>query len=668
MSWSYFMVAILTALIQGAIYIAPHSSPIWQWVAIKCAGGCAVLLRVAGSLIEAYRDWRIKTPARIALGRIPCSTLNWDEHPNCYSPRFYSEMVLLLSVLCCFAIATIFTVYTTVKIYSYKVVDADKRPLLRWLRIMCAFAFLIVAHYLFPALAYAAVSWWATSLAYSGYNTTPYTLPCVKVKEEENFLDPWYSPSILVAARKLGAKEQKEMACPGVESIPTSMEKLSYTFLICTPKWGEVIGMGFRISIEGRDRLVTALHVYEAAMDRSDKLWIAGKSGRVCFKPTLTMRTKQLDYVYLESPANQLSSAGITKATHCVSSMGLPTSVVSPPTDESELVMYSSCAMPAPRGAFKVSYRANTIKGSSGSPLYTSKGVFGVHTGCNGDYDDPRNFGSVLVTCKDLLTISQKSDKKETAAPLLRGAAHHDFNLVYNIEDGSVSEEDLIDFVGSDMYEFEESGNVYLPTAGNRVGRPVSYEEPIDWDTIRRLTRTSRKVNFGSDTSSQFSRENANPPFKTPMAGASGARLAAFPPSTPDGASSKTAVPSLKSSSTLSSSMTSALRKSEIPESARPVSNSQQLDLSLDADLLQIISLLLERQRQSPNSQNGPHQTAVLEQKQHPSGTKPVLSKAATSLPKRSPRTSSTGCSDTTLSATKPTKMVTSKVGAGKTK
>lgn len=622
------------------------------------------------SFQDGYAEWRERPIVEWLLGpRVSCLTisngkrcvyfaLNW---PFSFVPAtvvYYAEQVTLLSVLGCFASAASFAFYAITRQCIYKVVDTDKRPFLQFVKWVGLIAGLISTYVVCPAVACSIVAWWFVSVSVAVINSTPYRLPYVKVVDDGFLDDPWLTPDPLSAARKSGVTERKEMACPGSHSAPVTFDKVPYAFLICTPGWEGVLGFGFRIHIGGHDRVVTAKHVYDAAMERDTSIWIAGKSGRTSFKPKVMMSSRALDYVYIESPVKQLSAAGVVRGTYCTSSENLPVSILSPPTDDSGTFMYSSCGVARSRSAFRVSYVANTIKGSSGSPIYTTKGIIGVHTGSNGDRSSPRNYGSILVDPSVDFRAAMSTDSAddgvvETTAPRRKGFAVYDEDLM--------EAERILDLA------FGPEGNAshaYFPVSGLKFGR-ASISAEDKWEEMQeRLKKTGKPLwaDMDDDERAEAAAENVEPPQKTQGVALSGATRR-VPPSPSNGVFSKTA----KSfSSPYGVSLTS--KKSENQESAKQTASSTLSDLTQNADLLRTISRLLEQQEKLLSFVNGPHQTEAQKQKPHPSDIRPALSKPAASPQKKSPRTSSSGCSPSIQPATKPINTTISKIGAGKVK
>lgn len=147
--------------------------------------------------------------------------------------------------------------------------------------------------------------------------------------------------------------------------------------LVTVKSGSQVIGFGCRTKIDGDDCLLTACHVWN---NRPTALAKAGKQVEVSdWEVPVSSDHKMLDFVVVKVPTHVWSKLGV-KATQLVC-----------PSDKDTITCYggssSDCLLSGvgtcSRSEFswKLTHSSPTAAGWSGTPLYSSRGVVGMHVG-----------------------------------------------------------------------------------------------------------------------------------------------------------------------------------------------------------------------------------------------------------------------------------------------
>lgn len=150
--------------------------------------------------------------------------------------------------------------------------------------------------------------------------------------------------------------------------------------------------------------LVTAKHVWDASRfpdEEGDDQLVLGKRfdgewRTLIARPKIVAYSNKLDVVLLKVGDGVYSSLALRAESIVPFTKNTFLNVLSPGADGYDYNVSSSTAEVA--RAFELRYLASTVAGSSGSPLYNSKGVFGIHTGYEKDADSGLfyNIGTVL--------------------------------------------------------------------------------------------------------------------------------------------------------------------------------------------------------------------------------------------------------------------------------
>lgn len=187
---------------------------------------------------------------------------------------------------------------------------------------------------------------------------------------------------------------RKEMAA-GIHAVEAGPEP-PFVVHIVSPE-GHRLGMASVIKRAGRIVLLTATHVVASALEFGDGLHYE-KNGRTTrlLKPTIRWQVHgesgydDFDVTAIDCPEAVTSGLGVKVGKLAKYREGAIVTVLSPDNKKAT----GKLTLIAP---FRVKYRMSTAPGSSGSPLFNSEGVHGVHTGCNGNREEPLNFGTLLA-------------------------------------------------------------------------------------------------------------------------------------------------------------------------------------------------------------------------------------------------------------------------------
>ncbi|AEO16606.1 protease/VPg [Soybean yellow common mosaic virus] len=149
--------------------------------------------------------------------------------------------------------------------------------------------------------------------------------------------------------------------------------------LVAIKSGPHTIGFGCRTKIDGEDALLTANHVWNGAA-KPDALAKNGKQVAVeDWAVPVSSDHQMLDFVAVRVPSCVWSKLGV-KSTPlvCPSAKDAVTCYGGPSSDE----LLSSVGNCSPTEfAWKVTHNCPTAAGWSGTPLYSSRGVVGMHTG-----------------------------------------------------------------------------------------------------------------------------------------------------------------------------------------------------------------------------------------------------------------------------------------------
>nr|APP90904.1 RdRp polyprotein [Soybean yellow common mosaic virus] len=149
--------------------------------------------------------------------------------------------------------------------------------------------------------------------------------------------------------------------------------------LVAIKSGAHTIGFGCRTKIDGGDVLLTANHVWNSAA-KPDALAKSGKQVVIeDWEVPVSSDHQMLDFVAVRVPSCVWSKLGV-KSTPlvCPSAKDVVTCYGGPTSDE----LLSSVGHCSPTEfAWKVTHNCPTAAGWSGTPLYSSRGVVGMHTG-----------------------------------------------------------------------------------------------------------------------------------------------------------------------------------------------------------------------------------------------------------------------------------------------
>lgn len=226
--------------------------------------------------------------------------------------------------------------------------------------------------------------------------------------------------------------------------------------------------------------LMTACHVLEAARteDGNVRLWAPKTDGgleegigcNIDGKPEVLFASKRLDVVFFKfqdlSMSHVCSVLG-RKAAELARHKEGSITVLSPPDKHVDAHCWAHSIVKS-TSAFRLRYKASTIPGSSGSPLYNSAGkIVGVHVEHNANKADPWNLG---VSAPDLIKYADEwvaGSPKETSAP--------SESYSYSIDDDLGDDIDELDL-------FDAREGVYtVRTSGRRVGPEPEFRAGMSW-------------------------------------------------------------------------------------------------------------------------------------------------------------------------------------------
>lgn len=197
-------------------------------------------------------------------------------------------------------------------------------------------------------------------------------------------------------------KNPPEFVC----SITREDEENQYTHIgfasfVRLPKYGNVV--------------MTAKHVFEAAIQQDDYCRLT-RGGRTIKCTAQDMKllafSDTLDTVYFRASNKIGSVLGVSYKNATKFEKSSIATVLSPPAEDDEERMFrQATSRVALRGPFQIEYDASTAYGSSGSPIYNSSGVFGIHTGSNGDAKAPKNHGSLFFELARKETVWREQER-----------------------------------------------------------------------------------------------------------------------------------------------------------------------------------------------------------------------------------------------------------------
>nr|AQM32772.1 serine protease [Mushroom bacilliform virus] len=169
---------------------------------------------------------------------------------------------------------------------------------------------------------------------------------------------------------------------------------------------GRIVGMGFLVVLNGKWRLVTAAHVARECK-RGIMLSAGIDSKTVTFQDLDVVLQTQVDACIMNVPAGTAASLGVRKV------------VINRTPSESKVVRaygYNSGKFCMSEGlvgttSANMGFRhgCSTLRGWSGTPIYRDNKVVGIHSRCNGIYE---NFGLSL----DLLVGRLESEESDRYA------------------------------------------------------------------------------------------------------------------------------------------------------------------------------------------------------------------------------------------------------------